>query len=149
MAGSRALQPTARPGVYDIEWGTPTIRLIVLNQIDPHPRNAAWELFDTRQDRIRHGAAHYRPRRHETWELLRCLYLAHILEDPTMAYTMEEFVREARQRFLQELTPEERRAVLDQLPPEEVLKGLTPEERLRGLGPEELSKLEEYLKALH
>lgn len=30
-----------------------------------------------------------------------------------MAYTMEEFVREARQRFLQELTPEERRAVLD------------------------------------
>ena len=27
-----------------------------------------------------------------------------------MAYTMEEFVREARQQFLQELTPEERRA---------------------------------------
>jgi len=45
---------------------------------------------------------------------------------------MEDFIREARQRFLQELTPEERRAVLDQLP---------PEERLRGLGPEELRQL--------
>ena len=75
-----------------------------------------------------------------------------------MAYTMEEFVREARQRFLQELTPEERRAVLDQAPPEEVLKNLTPEERLRGLKPEErlrglgteeLRQLEEYLKTLH
>jgi len=59
---------------------------------------------------------------------------------------------------LQELTPEERRAVLDQVPPEEVLKHLTPEEvlkrftpeeRLRGLGPEELRQLEEYLKTLH
>ena len=123
--------------MYDLPWGTPTIRLIVLNAIDPHPRNAAWELFGTRQDRIRHGAAHYRPRRPGTWELLRRLYVVHILEDPSMAYTMEEFIREARQQFLQELTPEERLAVLDQLPPEEVIKHLTTEERLRGLGPEE------------
>ena len=176
LARHAALQSNLLPGVYDVKWGTPTIRLIVLNQIDPHPRNAAWELFGTHQERIRHGAAHYRPRRQEAWELLRCLYLAHVLEDPTMAYTMEEFVREARQRFLQELTPEERQAVLDQVPPEEVLKhltpeerlrglkpeevfqrfapeerlrGLGPEERLRGLGPEELRQLEEYLKTLH
>jgi hypothetical protein len=143
------LQPTARPGVYDLPWGTATIRLIVLSQIEPHPRNAPWELFGTRQDQIRHGAAHYRPRRREAWALLRCLYLTHILEDPTMAYTMEEFAREARQRFLQELTPEELRAMLDQVPPEEVLKRFTPQERLRGLGPEELRQLEEYLKTLH
>jgi hypothetical protein len=149
LANHRPPQPTARPGVYDIRWGTPMVRLIVLNQIDPHPRNAAWELFGTRQDQIRHGAAHYRPRRQVAWVLLRCLYLTHILEDPTMAYTMEEFAREARQRFLQELTPEELRAMLDQLPPEEVLTRFTPEERLRGLGPEELRQLEEYLKTLH
>jgi hypothetical protein len=66
-----------------------------------------------------------------------------------MAYTMEEFVRQARQRFLQELTPEEMQAVLDQLPPEERLRGLGPEERLRGLGPEELRQLKDYLKTLH
>lgn len=152
------LQPTTRPGVYDVKWCSPTIRLIVLNAIEQHPRNAPWELFSTRQDQIRHGATHYRPRRHETWELLRCLYLAHILEDPTMAYTMEDFIREARQRFLQELTLEEQRAIVDRLPPEERLRGLKPEERLRGLeveewlrglGPEELRQLEEYLKTLH
>ena len=66
-----------------------------------------------------------------------------------MAFTMEEFAREARQRFLQELTPEEQHAVLDRLPPEERLRGLGPEERLRGLGPEELRQLEEYLRTLH
>ncbi|MFO1421594.1 MAG: hypothetical protein U1F59_11795 [Candidatus Competibacteraceae bacterium] len=152
------LQPTARPGIYDVKWCLPTIRLIVLNAIEQHPRNAPWELFSTRRDRIRHGATHYHPRRKDTWELLRCLYLVHILEDPTMAYTMEEFVREARQRFLQELTLEEQRAIVDRLPPEERLRGLKPEERLRGLeveerlrglGPEELRQIEEYLKTLH
>jgi len=158
LARSRALQPTAQPGVYELIWGTLKIRLIVLNAIEPHPRNAVWELFSSQQDRIRHGATHYRPRRSRTWELLRRLYVVHILEDPSMAYTMEEFIREARQQFLQELTLEERLAVLDQLPPEEVIKhltpeerlrGLGPEERLRGLGPEELRKLQDYLKTLH
>ena len=158
LARDATLQPTAQAGVYDVKWGTPTLRLIVLNAIAEDPRNAAWELFSTRQDRIRHGATHYHPRRKDTWELLRCLYVAHILEDPIMAYTMEEFVREARQRFLQELTPEEQQAVLDRLPPEERLRGLKPEERLRGLeveewlrglGPEELRQLENYLKKLH
>ena len=84
-----------------------------------------------------------------------------------MANTMEEYVREIRQQFLHSLTPEERQAVLDQLPPEEIfkhftpeerlrglepeerLRGLEPEERLRGLGPEELRKLQDYLKTLH
>jgi hypothetical protein len=153
--------------VYDVAWGTATIRLIVLNAIAPHPRNAAWELFSTRRERIRHGAAHYRPRRPGTWELLRCLYFIHFLENPNMARTIEDLMREARQFFLHSLTLEERRAMLDELPPEEVvehftpeerlrglgpeerLRGLDPEERLRGLGPEELRKLQDYLKNLH
>jgi hypothetical protein len=167
LARRQTLQQTARPGVYDVQWGARTIRLIVLNAIAPHPRNAAWELFSTQHDRIRHGAAHYRPRRAGTWDLLRCLYLIHIIEDPSMATTMEEFIHQARQHFLQELTPEEQQAVLDRLPPEERLRGLGPEERLRGLGPEErlrglgpeerlrglspeeLRKLQNYLKTLH
>ncbi len=71
---------------------------------------------------------------------------------------MEEFVREARQRFLYDLTPEEQEAVLDRLPPERLIKhlpieerlrGLEPEERLRGLGPEELHQLQDYLKTRH
>ncbi len=149
LARGRILQPTAWPGVYDLRWGTPTIRLIVLNAIEPHPRNAAWELFSTQHALIRHGAKYYRPRRPGTWDLLYRLYLIHVLEDPSMANTIEEFIRETRQQFLHSLTPEERQAVLDQLPPEERLRGLGPEERLRGLGPEELRRLQDYLKTLH
>lgn len=158
LTAGQHLQPTLWPGVYDVRWGAPTVRLIVLNTITEHPRNAAWELFSTQQDRIRHGAAHYQRRRAETWDLLRRLYLTHVLEEPDMAYTMEEFIRETREQFLHTLTPEEQQAFLDQLPveqrlrglgPEERLRGLEPEERLRGLGPEELHKLQEYLKKLH
>ncbi len=176
LARGCPLQPTARPGVYDVSWGAARIRLIVLNAIAQDPRNAAWELFSTQQDRIRHGAAHYRPHRPGTWDLLYRLYLMHLLEDPSMADTIEDYVREIRQQFLHSLTAEERQAVLDQLPPEEIfkhftpeerlrglgpeerlrglgpeerLRGLGPEERLRGLGPEELRKLQDYLKTLH
>jgi len=140
LASELSFQPTAWPGVYDLRWGTATIRLIVLNAIAEDPRNAAWELFSTQQDRIRHGAENYRPRRPDTWELLHCLYLARILEDPSMAYTMEEFVHSARQHFLHSLTLEEQQAVLARLP---------TEERLRGLGPEELHQLQEHLRTLH
>jgi hypothetical protein len=161
LAGRHALRPTAWPGVYALRWGAHTVRLIVLNAIVEHPRNAAWELFSTQPERIRHGAAHYCPRRAGTWELLRYLYLVHVLEEPNMAYTMEEFVREARQRFLQELTPEEQRAVLERLPteerlrglnPEEILRRFAPEERLRGLNPEEILRRfapEERLRGLN
>ncbi len=176
LARGQTLKPTARPGVYDVTWGTSTIRLIVLNAMAQDPRNAAWDLFSTQHNRIWHGVQNYRPRRAGTWDLLYRLYLIHILEDANMANTMEEYVREIRQQFLHSLTPEERFAVLDQLPPEEVIKhltpeerlrglgpeerlrglgpeerlrGLGPEERLRGLGPEELRKLQDYLKTLH
>lgn len=158
LAARQVLQPTAWPGVYDVPWGTPTIRLIVLNAIAEHPRNAAWELFSTPPTRIQHGAAHYSWRRPGAWELLRQLYLTYALEEPIVAYTMEEFIRETHQQILRNLTPEERQAVIAQLSPEERLhglgpeerlRGLGPEERLRGLGPEELRKLQDYLKTLH
>ena len=137
LAKRRPLTPTAWPGVFDLAWGTPTVRLIVHGQIAEQPRNAAWELFSREQDRIRHGAAHYPHRHRGAWELLRQLYVTYALEEPDMAYSMEEFIREAHQQFLHGLTPDERRAFLEQLSPEERLRGLGPEERLRGLGPEE------------
>ena len=108
-----------------------------------HPRNAAWELFSRQQDRIRHGAAYYPHRHRGAWELLRQLYVTYALEEPNMAYTMEEFIREAHQQFLHGLTPDERRAFLEQLSPEERLRGLGPEERLRGLDPDQIKA---YLK---
>ena len=137
LAAQVPLIPTAWPGVFDVLWGTHPVRLIVLSTIDRHPRNAAWELFSVQQDRIRHGAQHYPWRHTGARELLQQLYLVYVLEEPSMAYTMDEFIREAHQDLLQRLTPEERQAFLNRLDPDERLRGLGPEERLRGLGPEE------------
>ena len=47
-----------------------------------------------------------------------------------MSYTMEDLRRDAAREFLDELPPEER---LRGLPPEERLRGLPPEERIKGL----------------
>ncbi|WP_200382083.1 hypothetical protein [Thiococcus pfennigii] len=132
-----AVQPTAWPGVYDLQWGARTIRLIVLGEVAEHPRNAPWELFSLQLDRLRHGLTHYQARSALAGELLYRLYLAYRLELPNMSYTIEEFIRETHREVIAHLTPEERRAILEQTPPEERLRGLPPEERLRGLPPEE------------
>ncbi|MCP5127633.1 MAG: hypothetical protein H6973_19020 [Gammaproteobacteria bacterium] len=158
LAAQVPLIPTAWPGVFDVLWGTHPVRLIVLSAIDRHPRNAAWELFSVQQDRIRHGAQHYPWRHTGARELLQQLYLVYVLEEPSMAYTMEDFIRETHQQILHGMTPVERQAFLAELDPDERLRGLGPEERLRGLGPEErlrglgpdeLQQLKDYLKRLN
>jgi hypothetical protein len=129
------------------------VRVIILNRIDEHPRNAPWEVFASEQDRIRAGLLHYRARYHHRqrdghWALLERLYLIHSRENPEMAYTMEDFLRETHELVLANMTPEER---LKGLEPEDRLKGLQPEERLKGLEPEERLKglePEERLKGL-
>ncbi|MEA3643643.1 MAG: hypothetical protein VBE63_27495, partial [Lamprobacter sp.] len=100
-------------------------------------RNAPWELFASEQDRLRQGLIHYRarypnPRRGGHGELLERLYLIYHQENPDMAYTMEDFLRETHELVLANMTPEER---LKGLPPDEVLKRYDPEERLKGLDP--------------
>ena len=154
------LQPTAWSGVFDLAWASHRLRLIVLNRIAQHPRNAPWELFSVQQDLIRHGAQHYAWRRPGSRALLQQLYLTYHLEDPAMSYTMADFIRETHQQLLHNMTPEERQAFLDELPAEERLKGLDPEEviqryepeeRLKGLAPEDVIQRyepEERLKGL-
>jgi hypothetical protein len=136
------LQPTAWEGVYELPWGGHPVRLIVLNAITQHPRNAAWELFASEQDRIRQGLIHYRARHPSPtqgghWELLEHLYLIYQREIPDMAYTMEDFLRETHELVLARMTPEERLKGLD---PEDILKRYAPEDRLKGLDPEDRLK---------
>ncbi len=73
--------------------------MIVLNQIVPHPRNAPWERFASKQDQIRQGLAHYRartpgPHQRGYWKLLEHLHLIFQREVPEMAYTMDDFLRD-------------------------------------------------------
>jgi len=138
---SGAQHPTAWPGVYDLDWGSRRIRLIVLNALAKHPRNAPWELFASRLDRIRYGLAHYRPH-NPTAHLLR-LHLANIhqLELPDMAYTLEDFKLETYRMLIDDfhaLSLEDRQALLERMDVADRLRGLDTEERLRGLDPEQV-----------
>jgi hypothetical protein len=123
-----------QPGVYDCQWATEGIRVIVLGQLPQSEHNAMLHLFSAAQEQVRYGAQHYRQRADDTSTLLQRLFEQYRKEGVNMPYTMEDFRRDYVKEHLKDLTPEEIRAVV---PPEELLKGLPPEERLAGLAPEE------------
>ncbi|WPL15339.1 hypothetical protein Thiowin_00230 [Thiorhodovibrio winogradskyi] len=149
LARRHGLQTTAWDGVYDLPWGAHVVRVIVLNAIAKHPRNAPWELFASEQDRMRCGLEHYRarhrdPRRRGHWDLLEHLYLLYRHEAPIMAYTMEEFIRDTHEMAIDEAIRSDPESILKRFDPEDRLKGLDadvvlnrydPEDRLKGLDP--------------
>ena len=142
-------RPTAWPGVYDLALGVPPLRLIVINALAEHPRNAAWEIFAGELARSRYGLAHFQPRSPLGQLLQHHLTTAYHLEVPEMAYTVDDFMNDTYDLIVRDmatLTPEQRQSLLERmdiedrlrgLAPVDRLRGLPPEERLRGLGPEE------------
>ena len=135
-----ARRPTAWPGVYDLTWGQRPIRLIVLNAIAAHPRNAPWELFASELTRVRAGLTHYQPRDPTAYLLRYYLETIHHLELSAMAYTLEDFRHDTLQLLIKDtakFTPDERDALLARMDIEDRLRGLNAEERLRGLNAEE------------
>jgi len=145
LARSHALQPTAWEGVYDLPWGGHRIRVIVLNRIAKHPRNAPWELFASEQDRMRQGLEHYRqrlrqPHQDGRWKLLERLHLIFQREAPEMAYTLQDFIRETDELWTEDVLKRNPDLILKHLDPEQRLKGLDPEQRLKGLDPEQRLK---------
>ena len=90
-----------------------------------------------RQELLRYGKEHYRPRSTETSTLLYQLFKAYS-EDPAMSEKLKEFVRQSIDELLRELPAEER---LKGLPAEERLKGLSADEVAGALPPEVLAAL--------
>lgn len=142
-------QVTLRPlqdGVYQTVWGTHDIRVIVLSQIPPLPRNAVWQLFSGIPEQVRSGAEHYHWHRDDHSRVITQLYEAYHVEGITMAYTWDDYFRDVTKEHLKDLTPEEILTIyspeelLKKLPPEERLKGIAPEERLKDLSPNDLLK---------
>ncbi|MBK1707175.1 hypothetical protein [Halochromatium glycolicum] len=152
LVRTHPLQPTNWEGVYELRWGGHRVRVIVLNAIAQHPRNAAWELFACEQDRMRQGLIHYRARHPHSsqgghWALLEHLYLIYQQELPDMAYTMEDFIRETHELVIKDaLKRRDPAEILKHYAPEERLKGLDPEERLKGLDP---ATIEAWLAKQH
>jgi len=130
-----------REGVYEVRGFALCIRIIVVSQLPQEEHNALLHLFSAKEELLRYGQEHYRPRSLETSTLLYELFQAY-REGPAMSEKLDEFVRQSIDKLLKSLPPEER---LKGLPPEERLKGLLPEERLKGLSRQEI---EDYLKRL-
>jgi hypothetical protein len=124
---------SVRAGVYEVGYPGVTIRVIVVHQLPQEEHNAMLHLFSAKNDLIRYGQQHYRPRSTETSTLLFSLFRAYS-EDPNMSDKLKEFVRQTIDELLKSLPPEELR---QRLSPEERLEGLSPEERLEGLSPRE------------
>ncbi|MBK5929077.1 hypothetical protein [Halochromatium salexigens] len=156
LARSHVLQPTAWDGVYELPWGGHQVRLIVLNRIEKHPRNAPWELFASERDRMRQGLEHYRARPTSAkqpgyWELLEHLYLLYRREASAMAYTLEQFIRDTHEKLIEDAIQHDPESVLKHFDPEQRLKGLDPESVLERFDPEQRLKgldAEDRLKGL-
>jgi hypothetical protein len=148
-------------GVYDCRWGSDVVRVIVAGELPREAHNAPFHLFSASPDLVGFGRAAYRQRSERTSRLLRQLFDTY-QGDFVMPFTWEDFERwyvkdhfvqltpEERREVLQALPPEERREVLQSLPPEkrrEVLQGLPAEERLAGLSAEQIRQYLDQLTA--
>ena len=140
-----------KEGVYEVQWGSKPIRLIVLSQVPKIERNAIWQLFSGIAEKVQYGAAQYHWRRSDNSGVINDLFKYYHVEGVTMPYTWTDYYRDTTRENLNLLSPEER---LKGLPVEERLKGLPVEERLKGLPVEEFlqniatEKIEAYLKKL-
>lgn len=112
-------------GVYEVRWGIHSIRIIVTSQVPKVPRNALWLLFSALPEKVLFGAGNYKWHLKENEKMLRKLYNFYNKEGAIMSYTYEDFLRDFKKEFIEELTVEER------------LEGLSPDDRLRGLSPDD------------
>ena len=120
-------------GVYDCRWGTDVVRVVVAGELPREVHNAPLHLFSASPELVGFGQGAYRRRSEDTSAMLRQLLDKFQGEGFAMSYTMEDFRRQYAKEHFAELTPEERREILDQLPAEKRLAGLPPEQRLAGL----------------
>ena len=126
-------------GVYDCQWGTDTIRVVVAGELSREPHNAPLHLFSASPELFGFASRAYQPRSADTSLLLAQLFERFRAEGLSMAFTMEDFRRQYVMEHFAQLTPQER---------EEVLRSLPLEERLAGLSSEQLEQIRQYLDQL-
>ncbi len=124
-----------QPGVYEARHFTGAIRLVVVHELPREEHNALLHLFSAREDQLRYGATHYRPRSEETSTLLLQLFKRYRLEATLMPDALQQMAEETIKELLKELPAEKR---LEGLSAEKRLEGLPAEKRLEGLSPDEL-----------
>src|SRR5438874_246651 len=114
-------------GVYDCQWGTDAIRVIVAGELPREPHNAPLHLFSASPELVEFGSSAYRRRSQVTSLLLGQLFEKIQKEGFAMPYTMEDFKRDYFKEHFRQLTPEEQEELLQSLPAEKRLAGLSAE----------------------
>jgi hypothetical protein len=139
-------------GVYDCHWGLDSVRVIVAGELPREAHNAPLHLFSASPELVGFASGAYRRRSENTSGLLGQLFQRFEGEGIHMAFTMEDFRRQFVKEHFAELTTEEQAEVLRAVPPEvkeEVLQSLPADRRLAGLSEEEIRQYLESLQAGH
>jgi hypothetical protein len=137
-------------GVYDCQWGSDRIRVVVAGELPREAHNAPLHLFSASPNLVGFGSSAYRQRSEATSLLLRQLFERFQGEELTMSYTMEDFKRDYFKEHFPRLTPEERREVLESLPADErrqLLQSLPADEILTLLSADQIKQLRDQLSA--
>ncbi len=122
--------------MYQLHWGSDTIRVIVLSQISSAPKNDLWQLFSHRRPQVELACRRYHPHHQEQGTaVIRRIVEAYQLEFPDMAYTFEQFTKEFVADHLNLLSADE---VLKRFSADQKLKGLSPDEKLKDLSPDDI-----------
>ncbi len=150
-----------QPGVYEVVWGTHPIRVMVLNEIPEGEQNAIWNLFSAVREKVVSAAAHYRQDASNLSLIINDLFENYQLEGLVMPYTMEDYQRDVARRYLDQLPPEERLKglsideilrrfpadeILQRFSADEILQRFSAGERLKGLSPAEIRTYLEKLE---
>jgi hypothetical protein len=115
-------------GVYHCQWGTDVVRVIVAGELPREPYNAPLLLFSASPELVGFGQGAYRQRSDSTSRLLGQLFERLRKEGFAMSYTMEDFQRDYVKEHFAQLTREEQQEVLETLPLEKRLAGLSVEQ---------------------
>jgi hypothetical protein len=138
-------------GVYDCQWGTAAVRVIVAGELAREAQNAPLHLFSASPELVGFGSVTYRRHSDDTSTLIGQLFERFKGEGFSMAFTMSDFRREYIKEHLPELPPEQQeeilKEILHKLPAEARLAGLPPEARLAGLSAEQIRNYLEHLTA--
>ena len=121
-------------GVYEVEWGLTTMRLIVAGELPRTEPNALLHLFSASTPLLQYGRQNCRIQSPETSTLVMELFEDYVVEGLTMPVNREEFIRQAKRRAVREATVEER------------LEGLDATQIADGLPPDECEKLRRLLE---
>jgi hypothetical protein len=117
-----------RAGVYDCQWGTDTIRDVVAGELPREVHNAPLHLFSASPDLVGFGSSAYRRRSDDTSLLLAQLFERLQTEGFAVPFTMEDFKHQYVKEHFPQLTPKEQVELMQALPPEKRLAGLSTEQ---------------------